>query len=98
MDKSFIPAEDINLIRNGQVVFKEALLVADISGFTHITELLAKDGKEGTEELTILLNNYFDKMISIISNYSGSIITFSGDSVLARFEKEQNALNCAKEM
>ncbi len=98
MDKSFIPEKDIHLIRNGQVVFKGALLITDISGFTSITELLAKDGKEGTEELTALLNDYFEKMITIIDNFSGSIITFSGDSILARFSKEENALACAKKM
>ncbi|MEA3265843.1 MAG: hypothetical protein U9P42_02715 [Candidatus Fermentibacteria bacterium] len=98
MDKSFIPTEDINLIRNEQVISKEALLVPGISGFTHITELLARNGKEGTEELTSLLNYYFDKMITLITIFSSYIITFLGDSVPDRFDKELNSLNCAKEM
>ena len=98
MSNPFIPEEDIDLIRSGQVVFNGALLLTDISGFTALTELLALGGKQGTEQLTVLLNSYFHKMITIADRYSGSIITFSGDSLLVRFNEEKKALECAGEM
>ncbi len=80
------------------MVFKGALLLGDISGFTAITELLTRSGKHGTEELTALLNSYFDKMLSIVENHDGSVITFSGDSLLVRFNEKEKALKCAKAM
>ncbi len=98
MNNPFFPTEDVELIRNGQVVFRGALLLADISGFTGITELLAQSGKHGTEQLTALLNNYFDRMLTIVGEYSGSVITFSGDSLLVRFTEDIKALACAGKM
>ncbi len=98
MDKAFFPERDVSLIRNGSVEFSGALLVVDISGFTAITEILAASGKNGTEALTTLLNKFFDKMITVTEQYNGSIITFSGDSMLVRFQQEKNAKSCAKTM
>lgn len=88
----------MELIRNGQGIFHGSLLLGDISGFTALTELLAKAGKDGTEELTILLNDYFDRMLTIVEKYHGSVITFSGDSLLVRFNMEEDALKCAGQM
>jgi class 3 adenylate cyclase/tetratricopeptide (TPR) repeat protein len=98
LSNPFIPETDVELIRNGQVVFQGALLLADISGFTSMTEMLAESGKAGTEQLTALLNNYFDKMLTIAEEYGGSVITFSGDSLLVRFADKDNAAACARKM
>lgn len=98
MHDPFFPVKDVELIRNGQGVFHGSLLLADISGFTALTELLAEAGKHGTEELTTLLNNYFDRMLTIVEKYHGSVITFSGDSLLVRFNMEEEALKCAGQM
>jgi len=94
----FFPAEDVQRIREGQVVFNGALLLADVSGFTALTELLSKSGKNGTEQLTSVLNSFFDKMLTIAAKLGGVVITFSGDSLLVRFNTQKNALNCAAEM
>jgi hypothetical protein len=42
----------------GFEVFRGPLLFADISGFTDLTERLARKGPAGTEELTSILNIY----------------------------------------
>ncbi|HUG92585.1 MAG TPA: adenylate/guanylate cyclase domain-containing protein [Planctomycetaceae bacterium] len=62
-----------------------ALLFADISGFTALSERLARHGKEGSEELTILLNEYFEAMVDVVSGRGGDILQFGGDSLLAAF-------------
>ncbi|MFQ5615337.1 MAG: hypothetical protein ACE5GO_02615, partial [Anaerolineales bacterium] len=46
--------------------FPAAILFADVSGFTPLTEALARTGSEGPEELTRLLNGYFSRMIALI--------------------------------
>ena len=46
--------------------FEAATLFADISGFTRLSEELAGYVRGGTEALTVLLNSYFDAMISLI--------------------------------
>ena len=45
--------------------FLAAVLFADISGFTALTEQLAQRGPVGAEELTNLLNAYFDQLIDL---------------------------------
>ena len=97
MKNPFVP-EDVNIIRSGQHIFSGSLLFADISGFTELTEKLGIRGKKGTEDLTDLLNMYFDSMFTIIREYGGSIISSAGDSILARFTSAESSNDCAKRM
>lgn len=57
-------------------------LVADISGFTRLTETLATRGVVGAEELSRILNGYFDQMISIITGHGGQVVHFVGDAII----------------
>jgi hypothetical protein len=41
------------------------LLFADISGFTAMSERLGRIGREGAEEVTTIINRYFDVMLTI---------------------------------
>ncbi|MEI6043863.1 MAG: adenylate/guanylate cyclase domain-containing protein [Chloroflexota bacterium] len=65
--------------------FPAAVLFADISGFTALTERLAQHGPVGAEELTHILNTYFGQLIEIISAYGGEVevVKFAGDALLA---------------
>ncbi|OGF65597.1 MAG: hypothetical protein A2Y62_12815 [Candidatus Fischerbacteria bacterium RBG_13_37_8] len=69
--------------REGVIVF------SDISGFTSLTEKLMLTGREGSEELTFLINKYFDRMIKVISLHGGDIIKFGGDALLCYFKGPQ---------
>ncbi len=97
MKNPFVP-EDVNIIRSGQYIFSGSLMFADISGFTELTEKLGTRGKKGTEDLTDLLNMYFDSMFTIIREYGGSVITSAGDSILARFTSFGASKYCAEKM
>jgi class 3 adenylate cyclase len=75
--------------------FLSAVLFADISGFTPLTEALAARGAEGTEELTQLLNDYFWHMIALIEAQGGEVVKFSGDALTALFSAEREGLGTA---
>src|SRR5512134_3757419 len=60
-----------------------AILFADISGFTLLTERMAERGPTGVETLARILNEYFGQLIDIIHDYGGDVVKFAGDAVIA---------------
>ncbi|MBI4727398.1 AAA family ATPase [candidate division TA06 bacterium] len=83
-----------------------AILLADVSGFTTLSERLSRTGKEGAEEVTSIINGYFSPLIKIALKYGGDLIRFGGDSITVIFEplpdetagKERRAAQAAWEM
>lgn len=71
---------------------RAALLFADVSGFTQMSESLAQLGKEGAEELTSVLNIYFTTMIDLVHRYEGVVIKFGGDAITCRFAADAEGL------
>jgi class 3 adenylate cyclase/predicted ATPase len=65
--------------------FHAAVLLADVSGFTVLTEKLAARGPAGAEEMTLLLNRYFSSMIGLLEHEGGEVVQFSGDALIAVF-------------
>jgi class 3 adenylate cyclase/tetratricopeptide (TPR) repeat protein len=63
--------------------FQAAILFADISGFTRLTEHLAERGPSGVETLARVLNEYFGQVIDIVHEYGGDVVKFAGDAVIA---------------
>jgi class 3 adenylate cyclase len=61
--------------------FPAAVLFADISGFTALTEHLAQQGPAGAEVLTRELNTYFGRLIDLITIHGGDVIKFAGDAL-----------------
>jgi class 3 adenylate cyclase len=62
--------------------FPAAVLFADISGFTQLTEQLSQLGPAGAEELSGLLNTYYSQLIGIITQQGGDVVKFAGDALL----------------
>src|SRR4051794_34423238 len=60
-----------------------AVLFADISGFTALTERLAVRGAAGAEDLTRLLNAYLGQLVDMVTGAGGDVLKFAGDAVLA---------------
>jgi class 3 adenylate cyclase/tetratricopeptide (TPR) repeat protein len=60
-----------------------AVLFADISGFTALTERLARTGPGGVEELTELLNGCFGRLVELVVDHGGDVVKFAGDALLA---------------
>ena len=71
------------------IVFSEerpaAVMLADVSGFTKLTEVLAKQGAHGSETLTRVLNAFYSCLIEVMQRCGGDVIKFAGDAVLASF-------------
>jgi class 3 adenylate cyclase/tetratricopeptide (TPR) repeat protein len=63
--------------------FVAAVLFADISGFTALTERLAGTGPSGVEELTELLNDCFGLLVELVGEHGGEVVKFAGDALLA---------------
>lgn len=67
------------------------LLFADISGFTAMSERLSFIGREGAEEITLIINRYFHHMLQLLRQNGGRLVKFGGDALLALFTGPQNA-------
>ena len=68
-----------------------SLLFADISGFTSLSERLARKGRIGAEELTGTLNDCFAAILAVAYDAGGSLLKFGGDAVLLLFEGDLHA-------
>jgi class 3 adenylate cyclase/tetratricopeptide (TPR) repeat protein len=62
------------------------LVFADISGFTPLTERLARRGRVGAEALTDVLNEVFDALLSVAAAHGGDLLKFGGDALLLLFD------------
>ena len=60
--------------------FRGAVLFADASGFTALTEKLATRA-DGAEKLCETLNVYFGAILRLAAEMGGDVISFSGDAV-----------------
>jgi predicted ATPase/class 3 adenylate cyclase len=66
-----------------------AALFADISGFTPLTEMLARElgPQRGAEELSRQLIVIYSALIAQVEQYRGSVISFSGDAITCWFDE-----------
>jgi class 3 adenylate cyclase/tetratricopeptide (TPR) repeat protein/Mrp family chromosome partitioning ATPase len=67
------------------------LLMGDVSGFTAMSELLARAGNEGAEWLTDIIDSFFGTMLGIASRFGGDTMTFGGDAILLLFRGDDHA-------
>jgi len=68
-----------------------SLLFFDISGFTPLTERLAKRGKGGVELLVDLLNGVMDPLLHAAGALGGDTLKFGGDALLLLFTGDEHA-------
>ena len=57
----------------------------DISGFTKLSERLAKQGKVGAEELSDTIDRCFVDLLAVAYDRQGSLLKFGGDALLLFF-------------
>ena len=62
------------------------LVFADISGFTAMSERLAKKGKVGAEEVTDVLSASFENLLAAAYDEGGHLLKFGGDAMLLFFD------------
>jgi class 3 adenylate cyclase/tetratricopeptide (TPR) repeat protein len=82
-------------------------MFADVSGFTPMSEALGRVGRRGTEELTSILNSYFEPTITLIHSFGGTVGKFGGDAMTVLFpyrgkraqqSAARRAIQCALDM
>lgn len=69
--------------------FVGVLLMADVSGFTALTERYNNYGKGGTYRLTVTLNTYIGALVELIYSHGGDILKFAGDAFLALWKTDK---------
>jgi class 3 adenylate cyclase/tetratricopeptide (TPR) repeat protein len=72
-----------------------SLVFVDISGFTNLSERLARKGRIGAEELTDVLNRVFGAMLDLAYERGGALLKFGGDALLLMFEGDDHPLQAA---
>ncbi len=58
------------------------MIFVDISGFTKLSERLARLGKIGAEGVTDVIATCFDRLLADAYEYDGSLLKFGGDALL----------------
>ncbi len=75
---------------DGSVVF------VDISGFTKMSERLARKGKVGAEEVTDVLGSVFARLLALAYAEGGGLLKFGGDALLLFFSGDQHPLRAVR--
>lgn len=102
---AYIPQDRRHALVRGMTLSAQAtgaVVLADISGFTPLTERLtqALGPRQGAEELTLHLNAVYDALIAEVEFYGGSVVSFAGDAITCWFDESrgrasQRATACA---
>src|SRR5919197_1486529 len=72
------------------------LVFADISGFTKLSERLARRGREGAEEVVETIGACFSRLLTVVYDNGGGLLKFGGDALLLKFEGEDHLARAAR--
>ena len=67
------------------------LVFVDISGFTRLTERLARKGKVGAEEMSDVLSATFAGLLAEVRRDGADLVKWGGDAVLLLFSGPDHA-------
>ncbi len=67
----------------------------DISGFTKLTERLARLGRSGAEHINDVLNTVFYGLINEVMRFEGDVLEFGGDAMVVLFSGHDHQLRAA---
>ena len=69
-----------------------SMVFVDVSGFTKMSERLARQGKVGAEEVSDVIGETFGGLLAEAYSFGGSLIKFGGDALLLFFEGPEHSL------
>lgn len=81
--------------QSGWVEIDGSLALFDISGFTVLTERLARLGRGGAEHINDLLNDVFEPLIDDVFAGGGDVLEFGGDAMVVLFSGGDHELRAA---
>lgn len=68
------------------------LVFADVSGFTRLSEALARaGGKLGAEQMTDVINSLFGDLLLVAAARGGEMLKYGGDAILVFFTGDEHA-------
>src|SRR5215831_5332325 len=68
----------------------------DISGFTQLSEQLARKGREGAEQITDVIGTSFESILASAYENGASLLKFGGDALLLWFEGQEHAVRACR--
>jgi class 3 adenylate cyclase/tetratricopeptide (TPR) repeat protein len=68
-----------------------SLVLLDITGFTRLTERLARRGREGAEELSDVLDTVFGRLLAEADDEGADLLKWGGDAVLLLLDGPEHA-------
>jgi class 3 adenylate cyclase/tetratricopeptide (TPR) repeat protein len=71
------------------------MVFGDVSGFTKMSERLARHGKVGAEEVADAINTCFEELLGVAYSCGGSLLKFGGDAMLLLFTGDGHSLRAA---
>ncbi|HXV98975.1 MAG TPA: adenylate/guanylate cyclase domain-containing protein, partial [Anaerolineae bacterium] len=91
--EAYIPSDRRQATARGEILPDRAtgaVMFADISGFTRLTDALVKEmgPRRGIDEFIQQLNRVYDALIAQVDRYGGSVVSFSGDAITCWFEEK----------
>ena len=72
------------------------LAFVDISGFTKLTERLARKGRIGAEEMSDTLSTVFSGLLSVAYEDGAGLVKWGGDAVLLLFDGDGHTARAAR--
>jgi class 3 adenylate cyclase/tetratricopeptide (TPR) repeat protein len=96
----FIPRLLVEWLRDApEALFRRVtgtLAFVDISGFTKLTERLARHGKVGAEEMNDLLDGCFSDLLEVAYEDGAELVKWGGDAVLLLFDGRDHEAHAAR--
>lgn len=72
-------------------IHRGTFLFGDVSGFTPLSEQLAKYGRRGAEMITNIINQLFFELVKVLFDHGGVLLKFGGDALLGLFPADNDA-------
>lgn len=88
----YLPRVLLRQAGSGERVWDEqgTMVFADVSGFTKLSERLARKGKAGAEELVGAISSVFTHLLTESGSFGGDVLKFGGDALLLFFSGDDH--------
>jgi class 3 adenylate cyclase/tetratricopeptide (TPR) repeat protein len=98
--RPYVPRQVLHwLAETPMATFREiegTLVFVDISGFTKLSERLAKQGKVGAEQLTDAIGACFTQLLGVAYGNGGGLVKFGGDALLLLYQGDNHAVRATQ--
>jgi class 3 adenylate cyclase/tetratricopeptide (TPR) repeat protein len=72
------------------------LIFADLSGFTRLSERLARVGRDGAEVVKDIINSVFEPCVAAVLANRGDVVKFAGDGLMCLFDGGDHQCRAAR--